>query len=177
MLNPRSTVKEIQHYLSNIELLLLDKDEINNINKIISLESLVNDNNTITLINEELSDDQWFKETVKVIEMCKKKKSKAFLLQEHIMFCKRFYSYKILEDKLKTVLSLRFDYSSNSFYELCDGNYSLLWKNTSFNNSLLANNFTKILKDLMGCEEIVTVKLLQSNKDAFFPKSIFKSKI
>lgn len=168
MLNLKSSNQEILEHLEKLNLLLLDQQEINAINKIISIEPLLADNLVSSIIESDLLEENWLTSTIKVIEFCKLRKSKSNQLEKTIKNIRNFLCYRILEDFIrKDNLILIIDGSTVYFSNKKEQERKSKFFNKIFNSNV-DSSFILKLNNIYLNNGFIDLTVIQKNKSALF---------
>lgn len=184
MLRKNSSPSDIEFHIEQMEILLMDKNEKNTIEKIMQLESIVEDSTIQHIIQSELNDENWNYETKVLINYCKRKLLKSELIQEHIKLCNNFLVYKYLEEKLFQVSYItaqreqlaRSDRWIFSFQPRNEELDPCRWANTKFVKAVNNSNIDTLLLASMDSNDkvIINSKWLSDHYNSLFNETIFE---
>lgn len=177
MLNHKSTPDEIIHHIEQLQMLLLNKDEINKINQIMALEHLIKNDDIKSLIAEDLKDNKWIEDTRVLITTCYNKIEKNMIVQNHITDCFNFVVYRFLEDKLSNCnLEITKQIGSWVFNEIDKKGEKNRWVSQKFLRNFERSHVDKVFETQMeGNLLSISLTWCYNNKEKFFSEEIFKS--
>lgn len=169
MLNLKSSVKEINHYINQIKSLALSEPEKILINKILKLEEIISDSEISSIIENDLKDKYWLNETKHLIEICQSRRDKTSKINRHISDCINFLIYRTLETKLINCEYLVYELETGL---VLDNNVK--WNNQCFYDNLPASKFIGFFTKNSSegiCKFDLTI--LQKNRNYFFSNKLF----
>lgn len=172
MLNLKSSPKDIVYYISQINSLSLSEKENLLINKILSLEEIICDEDTKSLISTDLKDSSWISETQQLVEICRARKEKTKLITKHASECISFLIYRVLEIKLTSQENLIYDKLAKTFKDT----QNVEWKNNYLKDFLMKSKIPSVLNKSNTDSSIsIDLKFIHQNRNNFFSNSLFKS--
>ncbi|NCQ51481.1 hypothetical protein GW796_06220 [archaeon] len=175
MLHQKSTPKEIEYYIQQVEMLAMNEVESKTIAKIIALRELVSDESIKELIAEDLKDETWIDETNILINTCNKRQIKSTVLQSHIQQCKNFIVFRYLEDKLYSVKEISVTKNPWIFKEVDNDGKESVWFNSKFLKIFDDSSIRGLLSEIMSESDlIINNDLLHKNRDNIYSQDIFE---
>lgn len=177
MIYLKSKPKEIEHYIEQIKLLSMTKEEEINLSKIMALEALLADESIKELIAEDLKDESWIEETQILINTCYKRSAKSLVLNKHLLDCQNFLVFRYLEEKLLGVKQINVYFNSGIwiFNEIDLAGQEARWSVSKFMKNFEASKMPLIFQNFLKDDQLViTSSWLHQNRDIFFSKDIFE---
>lgn len=101
MLKQSASMDEISHRISQLESLLLSKEDIDGIRKIMSLSELVRNGFVKTLIAEDLHDGRWIEDTEILIGTCVRRMEKYEEIKKSLSWHKGLLAFKMLDERVR----------------------------------------------------------------------------
>lgn len=175
MLQLKSRPKEIEYYIQQVEMLAMNGDEMEKIEKIMALKDLISDLSVKELIAEDLKDENWLEATNILIHTCNKRLVKSSVLQEHIKQCKNFMVFRYIEDKLLYAKEVVISQAPWDFKEIDPSGNSSQWVNSKFIKSFEDSDVPAVLGEMFK-EDLLTInnEWLYKNKDKIYSQDIFE---
>lgn len=176
MLHYKSKPDDIIHYINQMKMLLLSKQEKEHITKILSLENIIKDTETRDLIIKDLENEHWVDETQVLINICQKKLKKTMLVEKHIGECYNFIVYRFLEEKAFLVdIEIYKQISGWNFNEIDKYGEKNKWVSQKFMRAFDASELHNIFDNFLREKNILKIDLkwLHMNRTIFFSENIF----
>lgn len=173
MIAPNSSVKDIIFYIDQLLLLNLTDIEKKLINKFLSIESLLNQQDINKLIDGDIVDMSWFSKTYEIINSCKIKKIKSQNITKEIYNLNCFLIYRVLEDYLKKGSRLIYNSNEHMLSTITDGSL-VLWSSVKIKERSLQNLQNEIFRKTNLSEIVFDLKWLHQNRSLFFNNCIFE---
>jgi hypothetical protein len=176
MLHHKSKIDDVNHYIAQMEMLLLSDRELQQINQIMALENLVKDQAIKGLIAEDLKDDAWIEDTKILINTCYKKIEKSMIVQNHIDDCKNFIVYRFLEDRCRLCdMEIYKQISGWNFNEIDKHGNKSRWVSAKFMRSFTTSLIPSRFDELMGETTSLSINLawLHLNRTVFYTEELF----
>ncbi len=175
MLQLKSKPKEIEYYIQQVEMLAMNGDEMEKIEKIMALKDLISDISVKELIAEDLKDENWLEATNILIHTCNKRLVKSSVLQEHIKQCKNFMVFRYIEDKLLYAKEIVISKNPWDFKEVDPSGQTSQWVNSKFIKSFEDSDVPEVFNSFSESDTLsINAEWLYKNKDKLYSQDIFE---
>lgn len=184
MLTKQSSPVDIEYHIEQMKILRVSDKEVEVIQKILQLESIISDKSVKKFIDKEVAGESWNYESQLLINSCKKKLEKDVVIKNHIKECYNFLIFRSLEDKLvnfpTVVVSKEGNIKNYKWIFTChsrhEGDDSVRWANMKLNKAM-ENSTTAAFFEMMKDEHeevVINEKWLIDNKQSFYSVDIFE---
>lgn len=184
MLTKQSSPVDIEYHVEQMKILRISEKEVDVIQKVLQLESIVADKSVSKFIDKELGDESWNYETQTLINACKKKLEKDVVINNHIKECYNFMIFRYMEEKMGNfptiVVSKEGNHKGYKWIFTChsrhEGDDPVRWANMKLTKAM-ENSTSPALFEMMqddNEEVVINEKWLIDNKQSFYSSDIFE---